>query len=253
MPTARMEAGDLYSNVDICTLPQLEFPLCMLRALKNKKDFFGVSKEAVMCKFGENKERIEFDDLSEELVRAHRPFDECEDKTHANVERAKKIREVLARCFLDSAAPRWFALIQKANNADELDTLLEVGKENEFLNSFLWAYAQKEFVQDNKDHFMASVHFSSAMVKYSVPLHPHHLPFRLAEDATEEVKERVWSCHFASMHNHVIEVRKMLKKRHAFEFMKAEAAAFKVMKAEAAATAEFKERMDALCHAAELI
>jgi hypothetical protein len=216
---APLRAVDLYSKVPMCN-HKLQWSLCVIEAVSTLGTFFNITADALRQKLLDNGVDFAWDQLREDCISAYDlPFFYSPgnaDEARAECERLKTMRNVVARCFIDSGADGWIEAVRDATDADELDRLLKIGQKNKFLKSFLWALPAKEFGRGSKDHFLASEHFSAAMVKYDVPLHPHHLPLFLTQPRQEEVVERAWSCHFVSMHNHVVRCRRMIKKKHAF-------------------------------------
>ena len=207
---------DLYSKVPMCDY-KLQWSLCVVDGVSYRGKFFNITADDVRQRLLDAGVEFAWGELREDCIARHAlpefflPFGE-DDEAHEEFTRLKRLSNVLARCFIDSGAPEWIEDVRDATDAAELDRLLKIGQENKILTSFLWALPAKEFGKGNKDHFMASEHFAAAMVKYNVPLHPHHLPLAFTGEATETA----WMCHFCSMHNYVVRCRRMIKMKHAF-------------------------------------
>ena len=214
--------GGLYSKVPMCDF-KCQWPLCVVDGMTYRGKFFNITADDVSRQLLDRGVDFAWDRLREDCIAAHAlpeffsPLSE-DNEARAEFIRLKKLRTVFLRCFIDSGADAWIRSVRDATDAEELDGLLKVGQENKILKSFLWALPAKEFGKGNKpgDHFLTSEHFSTAMVKYEVPLHPH-LVHPVNPHAPDEMVEKAWSCHFVSMHNHVIRARRMIKKKYAFK------------------------------------
>ena len=204
---------DLYSKVPICDI-KLQWCLCFTEALSYKGSFFNITADALQRMLVHDGVDFAWDSLRDDCIAAFAlpKLFRGPSWRYEEFKRLKKMRGVFARCCVDSGSMEWLESLHNASGSDELDRLLKIGQENKFLKSFLWALPAKEFGKGNKDHFLASEHFAAAMVKYNVPLHPHHLPLAFTGEATEAA----WMCHFCSMHNYVVRCRRMIKMKHAF-------------------------------------
>ena len=210
---------DLYALVHMCD-QHSQWKLSLIDAVCTRGTFFNITKDTLEQNLLDSGVVVEWDRLREEYLETqYLPFfyhPGNADEATAYAERLKTLKRVVAEGFHEADAGAWFADVLVAKDADELDRLLKIGQENKMLKSYLWAFASTAFANGFKDSFLASEHFSEALIKYEVPLHPHLLPCPLEPDTSDLRSEEVWSCHFASMHNHVVRVRQMIKMKHAF-------------------------------------